>query len=65
MKLWKVRIKTYLYQIVYHYDLFVLADNEINMLKEVSNYPTYKLDEDAKVKKYELIDLKDKTNRVI
>lgn len=65
MKLWKVYIKTYLSQISYQYNLFVLADNEANMLKEIDNYPVYKLDINAIIEKYELIDLEDKTNRVI
>lgn len=64
MKLWKVHIKTYYFGIRY-YDLFVLANNESNMLRTVYKYPGYRKDEDAEVVKYEEIDFNDLTNRVL
>ena len=64
MKLWKVRIKTYYFGNRY-YDLYVLANNESNMLRTVYNHPAYRKDEDAEVEKYEEIDLDDTENRVI
>ena len=48
MKLWKVRIKTYYFGNRY-YDLYVLANNESNMLRTVYNHPAYRKDEDAEV----------------
>ena len=64
MKLWKVHIKTYYFGIMY-YDLFVLANNESNMLRTVYNYPTYRKDEDAEIVNYEEIDLNNSENRVL
>ena len=64
MKLWKVRIKTYYFGNRY-YDLYVLANNESNMLRTVYNHPAYRKDEDAEIDKYEEIDLNDTENRVI
>lgn len=64
MKLWKVHIKTYYFGIRY-YDLFVLANNESNMLRTVYNYPVYRKDEDAEVVEYEEIDLNNSENRVL
>lgn len=64
MKLWKVHIKTYHFG-VYYYDLFVLADTESNMLKEVYNYPAYKRDEDAEIVEFEDIDITSNVNRVL
>ena len=64
MKLWKVRIKTYYFGNRY-YDLYVLADNESNMLRTVYNHPAYRKDEDAEIEKYDEIDLNDTENRVI
>ena len=64
MRLWRVHIKTYYFGIRY-YDLFVLANNESNMLRTVYNYPAYRKDEDAEVMEYEEIDLNDSENRVI
>lgn len=64
MKLWKVHIKTYYFGIRY-YDLFVLANNESNMLRTVYSYPTYRNDEDAEIISYEEIDFNDLTNRVL
>ena len=64
MKLYKVRIKTYYFGIRY-YDLYVLANNESNMLRTVYNHPAYRKDEDAEIEKYEEIDLNDTKNRVI
>lgn len=62
MKLWKVRIKTYYFGIRY-YDLYVLANNESNMLRVVSK--RISKDDDAEVEKYEEIDLNDTENRII
>lgn len=64
MKLWKVRIKTYYFGNRY-YDLYVLANNESNMLRTVYNHPAYRKDEDAEIEKYEEIDLNNTENRVI
>ena len=62
MRLWKVRIKTYYFGIRY-YDLYVLANNESNMLRTVSK--RISKDEDAEIEKYEEINLNDTENRVI
>ena len=62
MKLWKVRIKTYYFGNRY-YDLYVLANNESNMLRVVSK--RISKDDDAEVEKYEEINLNDTENRVI
>lgn len=64
MKLWKIRIKTYYFGIHY-YELFVLADTQINMLKIVYSHPLVRKDEDAEIESYEEIDLTDETNRVL
>lgn len=64
MKLWKVRIKTYYFGNRY-YDLYVLANNESNMLRTVYNHPAYRKDEDSEIEKYEEIDLNNTENRVI
>lgn len=64
MKLYKVRIKTYYFGNRY-YDLYVLANNESNMLRTVYNHPAYQKDEDAEIEKYEEIDLNNTENRVI
>ena len=63
MKLWKVRIKTYFFGVI-HYELFVLADTEENMLQTVYKHPRYHKDEDAEIEQYEEIELKGK-NRVL
>lgn len=62
MRLWKVRIKTY-YFCNRYYDLYVLANNESNMLRVVSK--RISKDDDAEVEHYEEIDLNDTENRVI
>ena len=62
MRLWIVRIKTYYFGIRY-YDLYVLANNESNMLRVVSK--RISKDDDAEVEKYEEIDLNGTENRVI
>ena len=49
MKLWKVRIKTYYFGNRY-YDLYVLANNESNMLRVVSK--RISKDDDAELEKY-------------
>ena len=59
MKLWKVRIKTYYFGMIY-FDLFVYADTEENMRRMVIIH-----DEDAEIESYEQIDLTDETNRVL
>lgn len=64
MRLWRVHIKTYYFGIRY-YDLFVLANNESNMLRTVYNHPAYHKDEDAEIAEYEEIDLNNSENRVI
>lgn len=64
MKLWKVRIKTYLFGIRY-YELFVLSDTESNMFRTVNQHPTVRKDEDAEIDSYKQIDLNDETNRVL
>ena len=64
MKLWKVHIRTYYFGIMY-YDLFVLANNESDMLKTVYNHPTYHRDEDAEIVEYKEIDLNNTENRVL
>ena len=68
MKLWKVRIKTYIFGTRYnHLFLFVYADTEENMIKvvklQLSTYRSYV--EDAEMVSYEQIDLADETNRVL
>lgn len=62
MKLWKVRIKTYYFGTRY-YDLYVLANNESNMLRVVSK--KISKDDDAEVDNYEEINLNDTENRII
>ena len=62
MRLWKVHIKTYYFGIRY-YDLYVLANNESNMLRVVSH--RISKDDDAEVEHYEEIDLNDTENRVL
>ena len=64
MKLWKVHIRTYCFGIRY-YDLFVLANNESNMLRTVYAYPSYRKDEDAEIIEYKEIDLNDSENQVL
>lgn len=64
MKLWKVHIKTYYFG-KWRYDLFVLADTESNMLRSVHKYLSYNKDEDAKIVKYEEVDLNKYENRVL
>lgn len=64
MKLWKVHIRTYYFGVMY-YDLFVLANNDSNMLRTVYNHPTYRRDEDAEIVEYEEIDLDNTENRVL
>ena len=64
MRLWKVHIRTYYFGIRY-YDLFVLADTEDNMLREVYKYPCYSKDEDSEIMEYKEIDLNDSKNRVL
>ena len=63
MKLWKVHIKDYYFG-SYCYDLFVLADTESNMRKQVSNYPAYKRSEDSQIVSYEEI-LMEGENRIL
>ena len=64
MKLWKVHIRTYLFGNLY-YDLFVLANNESDMLRTIYKHPRYHKDEDAEIVNYEEIDLNDSENRVL
>ena len=64
MRLYKVRIKTYNFGIRY-YDLFVLANNESNMLRQVYAYPLYHRDNDAEIVNYEEINLTNTNNRVL
>lgn len=64
MKLWKVHIRTYRFGVVY-YDLFVLANNESNMLRIVYNHPTYRKDEDSEIMDYKEINLTNSENRVL
>ena len=64
MKLWKVHIKDYYFGTVY-YDLFILAETESDMLREVYKYPSFKKSEDAVIVNYEQINLNDTTNRVL
>lgn len=64
MKLYKVHIRTYCFGIRY-YDLFVLANNESNMLRTVYNHPLYRNDEDSEIMNYEEIDLNDTNSRVL
>lgn len=64
MKLFKVWVRTCLFGIKY-YELFVLANNESNMLRTVYRHPAYKKDEDAEIIKYEEIDLNNSENRVL
>ena len=61
MKLWKVRIKYYLYSIFYH-DEFVLADTESDMLEVVNEHL---ITEFTLIDSYKEIDLNDTENRVI
>ena len=61
MKLWKVRIKSYYFGVVY-YDLFVLADTESNMLRTIRQYPNH---ENAEIEDYVQINLENKINRVL
>lgn len=62
MRLWKVRIKTYYFGNRY-YDIYVLANNESNMLRVVSK--RISKDEDAEIENYEEINLNNTENRVI
>jgi len=64
MKLYKVHIRTYCFGIRY-YDLYVLANNESNMLRTVYNHPLYRNDEDSEIMNYEEIDLNDTNSRVL
>ncbi len=64
MRLWKVHIKTYYFGVRY-YDLFVLANNESNVLRTIYDYPAYKKDEDAEIVRYEEIELNNFENRVL
>ena len=64
MRLYKVHIRTYCFGIRY-YDLFVLANNESNMLRTVYNHPLYRNDEDSEIMNYEEIDLNDTNSRVL
>lgn len=64
MKLWKVHIKDYYFGTVY-YDLFILAETESDMLREVYKYPSFKKSEDARIESYDQINLNDTTNRVL
>ena len=64
MKLYKVHIRTYLFGIRY-YDLFVLANNESNMLRTLYGHPLYRNDEDSEIMNYEEINLNDTNNRVL
>ena len=63
MKLWKVRIQDSYFG-PYYYDLFVLADTESNMRKQVSNYPPYKKSEDPQIVSCEEI-LMEGENRIL
>ena len=62
MRLWKVHIRTYHFGI-YYYDLFVLADNESNMLRTVRK--RIENDDDAEIEKCEEIDLFHCENRIL
>ena len=62
MKLFKVHIRTYYFGIRY-YDLFVLANNESNMLRTVS--AKISKDDDAEIMEYKEINLNDFENRVL
>lgn len=64
MNLWKVRVRTYLFG-VRHYNLFVLACTESEMLKTVYSHPPFRKDEDAEIECYEQVDLNGKENRVL
>lgn len=64
MRLWKVRIKTYYFDISY-YNLFVLADTDTNMLRTVYRHPSYSKDEDSEIINYEEVNLNDSENRVL
>lgn len=64
MRLWKIHIRTYLFG-VHYYDLFVLANNESNMLRTVYNHPLYRNDEDSEIMNCEEINLNDSENRVL
>ena len=64
MRLYKVHIRTYCFGIRY-YDLYVLANNESNMLRTVYNHPLYRNDEDSEIMNYEEIDLNDTNSRVL
>ena len=62
--LWKVKIKTYYFGIR-HYELFVLANTESEMINTVKQYPIVRKDDDAEIESYEEIDLTDETSRVL
>lgn len=64
MRLYKVHIRTYCFGLKY-YDLFVLANNESNMLRQVYAHPLYHRDGDAEIVNYEEINLNDTNNRVL
>ena len=64
MRLWKVHIKTYHFGVSY-YDLFVLANNESNMLRTIYDYQMYSKDEVSEIVEYKEIDLNDSENRVL
>lgn len=64
MKLWKVRIKTFLF-VPFHYDLFVMTDTEEKMLDIIHQDSRIKEDAKAEIESYYEIDLTDETNRVL
>ena len=64
MKLWKVHIRTYSFGVIY-YDLFVLANNESNMLRTVYKHSVYRKDEDSEIMDYKEINLTNSENRVL
>jgi cupin superfamily acireductone dioxygenase involved in methionine salvage len=63
-KLYKLIIKTYTFGVKY-YDLFVLADNESDMLRMVSKYLTEHYDNDPEILTYTEIDLNDNVSKVL
>lgn len=63
-KLYKLIIKTYTFGVKY-YDLFVLADNESDMLRTVSKYLIEHYDNDPEILTYTEIDLNDNVSKVL
>lgn len=61
MKLWKVIIKTYYFDVRRNCELFISADTESNMLGIANSLPMVKKYEDAEIVSYAEINLTDKT----